>query len=480
MAVCQPPGRIPSFGCEDRVNEITDWSQPCTSQHLIAATCTSHSFHNQEQLKHGKGEIQVTCSTVPQSDQPLSSMSEQRVQQQRSRSVRGHRRTQVVRPRCGRGRLVDVCGSCLRKLMGAELVCVPPLQGEDSTDIHSGYSDTEDVSSGEIVPVATSLQEKTRKPSRAKPMRYSGRKNDEHLFQSRSTHGKSVTGGSPLTFFHTGQTVMDRTGQKRQSRGSKGSTPRKSKKQNQKSRKGKGKYKASSGSGGKKGKRRRQKVLLTRRRKATLKRHTTKSRPLKRTPTEADPSWRPKSYVLSPLQLRQVNTRARTAATHSPLQFRRAVMEAYRHSSTTEGLACAREILSQKRSGRTMMTPRTPKLQRQMMKSPLLSGYSSQTEASSSRQRHPQPPQQSATTPKLTLPSPKCLSNSSVMSEIARRTVARKELLHVYHRSTAEVSRSSSSGSTTRRNGATRYMYMFVHVLASSPGFAAACAIATL
>ena len=65
---------------------------------------------------------------------------------------------------------------------------------------------------------------------------------------------------------------------------------------------------------------------------------------------EEDPPWRPRQ-TLSGSQL-PVWTRARTAATCTPQHFRRAVLAAYTHSSSTEGLAHARKILSSRTRSR--------------------------------------------------------------------------------------------------------------------------------
>ena len=139
-----------------------------------------------------------------------------------------------------------------------------------------------------------------------------------------------------------------------------------------------------------------------------------------------------------PFLLRQIGSRARTAATHSPFQFKRAVIEAYRHSSTTEGLTSAQKILSHtKNEGRQKhLTPRqvvqSPTLPRTHSTSSIRSSCSVMDEDTGLRQTSKYATQ-SYTASSQMLRGKHHLISSGAAQEVARRIVTRRKLHYSCH-----------------------------------------------
>ena len=147
------------------------------------------------------------------------------------------------------------------------------------------------------------------------------------------------------------------------------------------------------------------------------------------------------SYFTPPYLLRQIDSRARTAATHSPFQFRQAVIEAYRHSSTTEGLASARKILSRTKNEERQehLTPRrvvqSPALARTPSASTVCSNCSVMDDATGLRQTNKYATQSYASSSHVLplLHRKNRLISSGAAQEIAQRTVAHRELHYSSH-----------------------------------------------
>ena len=176
---------------------------------------------------------------------------------------------------------------------------------------------------------------------------------------------------------------------------------------------------------------------------------------------ESKPQVFKRECTLSLHNRSKMSTRARTAATHSPLHFRQAVIESYKHFSTSEGLAHARDILSYQQGTKQKQVCRKGQslsLSGDHGSPNILSGYNTSSTCAS------------PTTPRkrilkgCTPPKSNYLTSSKVQKEIARRTVAKKELHIYFDREICNSKKATANHYLSSSNG-TRYEFiLLLHV----------------